>query len=731
MSLYIRGCPVLLFGLSVVLVMSTASCMVPGLNSSAAGRLAALPEADSLRILEAAKADQKAFEVFRRSRMQMYGVPTLYPECGSIVGRYCMDLPIAGFARLSLLPENPDVIEARRVLADGLSVAAARIPGDRWIQGQRVRYLVEAGEFEGAINVARECEVIPAWWCMALLGYALHHAGRPVEAEAAFRATLVAMEPGERDVWLSPLLVLEEDDRIRFLDLDSAEQAEAGAAFWLLADPLWTREGNEIFAEHLSRWVATDLQMGAEPTEGSPWGVDLIEIMVRYGSAGDWVRGMGAYARETRVRSITAGFDRWSYLNGESEPLASAFTAESAILPLVGSEASSQVMEIPEPEFGNPDSLDPEKVWAPPRGIRDIAVRHSFPARRLLPPSAVLFAGESQMGSWESENSFPMAGYDLPMGGRRAEWLGELAKQRAVFPRGDSAIVVMTFDLPANGIDSATTVNAGVAILPLDAGEGSLRVLRQDGAETTGAFAFATPAVPSIVSLELVLPEEGRLARDRVGIDLSPTPISVPRFSDLLLLEAGSLPTVLPAAIEVVRPSNRVPPGEEVAIFWELHGLDLLDIDEVSMSLTLHPPPRVGLSGVLRGLAGAVGLVGNDEPIRTEWIEEVSPGAFMGRSLEFRFPEGREGVHIVEVRANLPGREPLVALQEVVVTRETLPPTRPVTLIRRPTLTRVARPCPPPGHYNLRCFLGGADDPSIFGHYGGERHLSTFGYDGW
>lgn len=103
----------------------------------------------------------------------------------------------------------------------------------------------------------------------------------------------------------------------------------------------------------------------------------------------------------------------------------------------------------------------------------------------------------------------------------------------------------------------------------------------------------------------------------------------------------------------------------------------------------------------------------------------------MGRSLEFRFPEGREGVHIVEVRANLPGREPLVALQEVVVTRETLPPTRPVTLIRRPTLTRVARPCPPPGHYNLRCFLGGADDPSIFGHYGGERHLSTFGYDGW
>jgi len=705
------------------LLFVVASCMVPGLKTSAAGRLAAVSEADSLQIHEAAKADQKAFEILRRSRMPILNAGTTYPRCGEVIGRYCMEVPIGAIARMGDFTENPDVTVARVLLTGGLEAAARRLPGDRWIQGQRVRYLVEGGDTDGAVVSATECEVEPLWWCTALLGYALHHGRRPAEAEAVFRVTLSAMDPGERAAWLSPLLALDDESRVRFGALSEAEQTMAGAHFWMLADPLWTREGNEVFSEHLSRWVGTDLQMGTEPIEGSPWGVDLIEVMVRYGTSPQWIRAHGAIARDTEVNTNLA--DRWSYLSGGIEPIESVFVDGSGgLLDELSDELSEEVL-------ANVSSMiDPRRLWAPPRGIRDLIMRVTPPRQSLLPPREVLFAGTMTAGQWDVEEDFPSTGYSISMGETTAMWFAPLAHQMAVFPRGDSVVVVASYDLPAHGVDASIRVDAGFALLPADNNTlGNLRVLRADGSTGTGVFAMTAEAVPSFLSLELVIPEEGALARARYGVDLSPRPMGIPTLSDLLLLLDGTLPESLPDAVSAARPSNRVLPGEPLGIYWELHGLDLFGLTEVPVSLAFHAPPAGGIVGAIRWLGERIGLLDEVQPIRITFMVEVGEGSFMGQSLGFRFPEVDEGRYLVELQVELPGREPLTALQEVEVTRSTLPPPRNAIIHRRPLLTRIVGNC---GDFEspLRCWSR-LEDPSIFGHYGGVRHLSNYGYDGW
>lgn len=702
-------------------LLAITSCGVPGLRVSEAGRLAATT-ADSLQILTAAKADQKAFEILRRSRMLFLAAATPYPRCGEVVGRYCVEEPAGVLSRIVEFPEDPDVTAARLRLTEGLQAAARRIPGDRWISGQMVRYLVESGDAERAITAISEgCQVEPLWWCTALLGYALHHGGRSAEAESVFRVTLSAMAPGERAAWLSPLLVLDDESRAGYLGLAEEDRALAGAHFWILADPLWTREGNEVFSEHLSRWIETDLQIGSEPIEGSPWGEDLIELMVRYGTSPQWIRGIGASAWEYELRLGMASVDRWTHLNGDIEIPESVFTTREGMIPEIDQEESAATSGIPVVGYSY--------IFAPPRGIRDLMVRYTPPRQSLLPPGDVLFSGTMTAGDWDVEEDLPLSGYDISMGGTTVRWFSPLAHQIAVFPRGDSVVVVAAYDLPAHGVPAGARVDAGFALFPAGDGLGDLRVARADGSSGTGVFALAAEAVPSFLSLELVIPEEEALARVRYGVDLSPRPAGVPLLTDMLVLREGALPETLPDAVAAARPSNRALPGEDLVIYWELHGLDLLEISEVPVSLALHNPPRGGLVGAFQWLGETIGLVGEPTPVRTSWLEEVGEGSFMGRSIGFRLPEEGEGRYLIELRVELPGREPLVSLQEVEVTRSVLPPSRPAVLVRRPVLTRIAGSCGQ-RRPDLRCSVE-ASDPSIYGHYGGRLHLGTFGYDGW
>jgi hypothetical protein len=93
-------------------------------------------------------------------------------------------------------PDEPEpILHARARLHEALEAAPLARPENDWIVGQEVRYLVEQGRADAAVETARACRGTP-WWCSALAGFALHAALRFAQAESAFvRAT--GEMPGE------------------------------------------------------------------------------------------------------------------------------------------------------------------------------------------------------------------------------------------------------------------------------------------------------------------------------------------------------------------------------------------------------------------------------------------------------------------------------------------------------------------------------------------------------
>lgn len=208
--------------------------------------------------------------------------------CARPVGRFCH-----WFEHPSppVRPEPDGVGRRRRELLAGLDSGAVRLPGSRWIAGQRVRYLVEAGLPDSAVSAARACRA-GGGWCDALAGYALHAAGRDEAAETAFDAWLAALPPEARcrATDLSPLL--EGDLRGRFRDLPCPDLRRRlfVRRFWWLADPLYLVPGNERRAEDLSRRVLDRVVEDAATPFRVSWGADLSELLLRYGWPAWWER---------------------------------------------------------------------------------------------------------------------------------------------------------------------------------------------------------------------------------------------------------------------------------------------------------------------------------------------------------------------------------------------------------------------------------------------------------
>jgi hypothetical protein len=242
---------------------------------------------DSVGALREARAAQAEFE-----RLRLRSLPwTADPGggwCDERIGRFCLTYGDRE-DEWTPPPERPAVTRGRAALIERLEGAAARVPGDEWVAGQRVRYLVEAGRAAEAAAAARACRA-RGWWCRALEGYALHAVGEYGAADAAFTAALAAMPDEERRRWLDLSPVLEGGDARALRRMDPAAREAAVRRLWWLADPLWMLPGNDQKTEHFSRLVVDQLQERARTTEGFFWAADLREILLRFGEPVGWER---------------------------------------------------------------------------------------------------------------------------------------------------------------------------------------------------------------------------------------------------------------------------------------------------------------------------------------------------------------------------------------------------------------------------------------------------------
>src|SRR5206468_3178062 len=134
-----------------------------------------IPSRDSVQIHRAAQAAQARFERRRLDFLPWYDGPSSDP-CDELIGRYCFRYGDRD-ALYEPPPDSEPLVKIRDQLIAELGHASGVLPGDEWIAGQRIRYLVEAKRVEAGVSAAAACRPSGSWWCLALLGYAHHGAG--------------------------------------------------------------------------------------------------------------------------------------------------------------------------------------------------------------------------------------------------------------------------------------------------------------------------------------------------------------------------------------------------------------------------------------------------------------------------------------------------------------------------------------------------------------------------
>jgi hypothetical protein len=248
--------------------------------ASAARQQPRVNPADSIRILRSARSAQSSFETFRRLRLPVG--ERRHGDCDVVIGRYCYwrgddedDDPAP--------PETPAIRTRRTELIRLLDSASQQLPGDSWIAGQRVRYLVEAGERARARDAAERDCAAEGSWCRALAGFAAHSFGDYAAADSAYGAALEAMSAAERCRWLDISDMIDGELAKRYGRLDCAAREALARRAAIIGAPLFLIGSTDLLTEHLSRFTRARMAERAATPDGESWADDARELVQRYG----------------------------------------------------------------------------------------------------------------------------------------------------------------------------------------------------------------------------------------------------------------------------------------------------------------------------------------------------------------------------------------------------------------------------------------------------------------
>ncbi len=206
-----------------------------------------------------------------------------------------------------------------------------------------------------------------------------------------------------------------------------------------------------------------------------------------------------------------------------------------------------------------------------PRRRRDqIIAYYEERARRFVPPTRWLEAPLAIPASvWSFDLRDPFSTY-APL---YVTSFQSLEHQLAIFQRRDSVELLAVYDQSAD--PAWTDADAEVGLFLMTDERSTARVIRRPTVGPRGSFRLRVPATPTLMSLELFSEADSLAARARYGLPLRRVPPGVLAVSSLLVTEAASpTPETLDRAASLARGSLRVQPGERLALYWEVYGID-------------------------------------------------------------------------------------------------------------------------------------------------------------
>ena len=589
---------------------------------------------DSVSLHERAKEVQARFERFREERIppELAGYGR---GCDEIVGRFCLRFEDGEDENEWTVPEEPIEFGMARVqVLQELAEIHRQIPRDSWILGQRVFYMGEVGNWQGAASLISRCGG-GNWWCTSLLGFVRHEQGDWNTAADLFALAITQMPEGETFLSLGLLL---DPDALEVYE-NASDQAAAEERLWLLSDPLYLVDGNDRMTEQYARAVLIRMRREAVNPYGVEWGDDIEELTLRYGAERAWER-------------------RRSLPNGTLQDTRS----------IVGRHHPKSQ------EFLPPDLAleDPAQV-AP----GDWTLEQRRPWTGYAPPYAPdLNALETQVARFRRGDSLLVVGAfapqeeDATVDSRRQSMNPRIVDLRAQRneDRGDQQARLNPFGappeeplpLPVEERQPEGPVQSALFLIDTESGE--QHEVRGEG--PSGVYQLQVPNGRYVVGIEAFSPDAKQAWRDRHGLWQDPLAPGLAAVSDLLILAGGGeIPTSLEEALPTALSAVRVRAGEPFKLAWELYGL------QIGESATVRIGIDEGGVGFFRAVGQFLRVLQPDSPVLMTY-QDAGPDVLgtVFRSVQLSLPPDLEpGEYTLTVEIALAGREPMTVARPIII----------------------------------------------------------------
>ena len=637
--------------------------------------------------IDIAQGAQHSFEAFRRTHLPH--TTSRRPEnCDERVGRFCY-----WYDSLAVPPrEEPSVTAERNRLIATLDSEARLIPANYWVTEQRVRYLAEAERLDEALKVARGCVGDGpgnGWRCEILVGFVQHLQGDYDAAERTYDSAIAHMGPVESCEFRDIAMLLDNTALGTYRNLKCGDPAKDAfnARAWTLARTLYSVKANDSRTEWFARHTMVRMMKDAPGAHQNGFDEDEREMTLRFGWPRYWAAEYvlpfslataapppgsgpgGIYGEPGGPGSVgmakgkgKGGTGVGSYPPGTKIP--------ASVPPLVRPPDVTGPKGLPGVMGGAPDARPtlPQLpgVTAVPRDGDGISVvgMEPMPSYRYIPAGFVLFDPPlSDSAAWRPQLP-PVMGRYAPA---FAKSLVELEHQKAVFKRGDSAIVVMAYETKNTRAVSGAPMRVALAVTPAAEVIKDFLAIR-DSAPPSGVLTVKAPWGPLLMSAEATAPSRNAVARARYGVGPQRGPAARVILSDLLFYKKyGAFPTSVEEVAPHAIPTERVNAKEPLGVYWEAYGTNP-DGERMKIALTVMREIKDGDEpGFFRRMGRAIG--GRDATPVSVSVDEVTPRGTTttSRAIELDVSTLTKGAYIVTLEVTLAGQPAMHAEHRIEV----------------------------------------------------------------
>ncbi len=284
------------------------------------------------------------------------------------------------------------------------------------------------------------------------------------------------------------------------------------------------------------------------------------------------------------------------------------------------------------------------------------------PAYRFIPPFHVVTSPvTSDSTDWAVQLPPVVARYHPPYATR----LLMLEHQQGLFRRGDTAIVVVAYDVSKIERIGNSPIEAALIATPTGVPQ-QLEVI-QSNAPKRGTLMVRAPWGPLLMSAEIAVPAESVLVRARYGIRPPFATGTRVSLSDLLFYEPyGQFPTTIEEALPHAIPTQRIRSGQKLGVFWESYGTNPSG-EVITISLTVVPETEE--AGMFSRAARALRLARASAPVSLT-VQDVSTrgSSTSARALELDVSTLRRGEYLVQLEVTVAGQYSIRTDRRIVVT---------------------------------------------------------------